>query len=165
MRLFTEHRPQGPCFCKNITRNSIRHKEYPAGNWLLKISQVGKRKDFPLPCPPNYVRFVWAKPDELWLWQVSWPRRSSPTSSFLFQTWISNFLLFPSIFRLPHFLRQCFFKWVSRILVLELPGVLVKNGDSWSYSKRFSLNSSGGVQESAFLTIPQVILVPTEKQV
>ena len=65
MRLFIEHRPQGPCFCKNITGKSIRHKEYPAGNCLLKFSQVGKKKDSPLPCPPNYIQPVWTKPEEL----------------------------------------------------------------------------------------------------
>lgn len=75
-------------------------------------------------------------------------------------------LPFVPIFHLPHFLRQCFFKWVATVLVLESPGVLVNNGDSWSYSKRVLFHSSGGGgEESAFLMAPQVIVAPTEKQV
>ena len=127
-----------------------------------KNQPSGKRERLSPPLPPNYVWLVWAKPDKRRLWQVSWPRRISPISSFLFQIWTSNFLLFPPIFHLPHFLRQCFFQWVSRTLVLESPGMLVKNGDSWSYSKTSLFNSSVGAQEPAFLTIPQVILMPIE---
>lgn len=46
---------------------------------------------------------------------------------------------------------------------MESHGILIKNGDSWSYSKKSSFNSSGGAQKSAFLTILPMILVPIKK--